>query len=1146
MKTGIEGLDTLLVSPPLMHDAVAPAVALPALKAYLVERGHQASIRDLNAEFLYDHIARGAFIRGFLNALVHSERRHESLFVFREREWSDSCFTHKPMHACTVEEIEESIFRDERARAHYYRCVARLFDLEAADCHLDAFREIAERDNPVLEAFYRERLAPFFADGFPAVVGISLTETTQLYATFLLIALVKRRSPGTRVLIGGAWCLASSPLHRPLLEAFPDLDGIVNYEGEIPLARVIEQAKGEAVGDIPGLMFRDGDVIREPTRFETVPMDALPVPDFSEFPLHLYPGLLLPVQTYRGCSWGKCVFCIGQESAAPRQTRSAKRVVAVMREHVARTGCHSFFLGESSTPLDRMEAIADEILAQGLRIQWSVLTRADRRYTPEVCTKLYRAGLRFMYVGLETMSTEHLDQLKKGIEPDEFFHTARHCAAAGLRVVAFIMNFPMNTMQDMEATFQAVYDHRDILEDLIVQLFRLPLATEAFRRPEIMGIEVMPAESRNLDVFGLEYRAKSGFDNQRFEQVERMWTRRFHRARGSRPKSSPECWIDGALRGKRYRPGPPLPVVGIAGFRAAGETPETAGIGLPERCLEQYLLRDPELADRFAIRARTLDEAAVMAAPEAAFGGDGAPALAAFWCDPADAARQVAACRAVKQAFPETIVVVAGLDADGAGQVLRAEPPIDLAVVGEWERPLEQMVRGWLMGEAIDRASIPGLAWRDGEAVRLPQAPAWTPLETMPAVLTRDTLREIGDTAWIETSRAHPARSYPAVRTAHDVWAALSVPGVSALRFTEPGIDRDVGHFEGVLDALVARTRPGAGPVLALTMRGMDEATAERLATASLRQARIPLTGIPDASLQRGLATLASRCARDRLAFEVAVGRDGDAGDFEAVLRWCWDQGWFFVQPQRPLGEPVSDGTGSPEREPDGSVPGGYAVLVNAFSAPEIAFFRTHGIDFPDLASRILHGPDLSVPRIGPGGLSEAALRALPRPPIFCRFLAALEATGLPERLVAVARDVCAYREAEHGLLQLRWRDPAVIGPKDADPDEPVRIAGSARVALQNDIAALLRGNAPDLADIAPRPLAWSLFVQPGMRRVVPIAPQDTALFDWLLEGLAAPGGVTFTDLVKRLQDERPETDPRTLAGLFRGLAGAGVLIRAG
>lgn len=113
--------------------------------------------------------------------------------------------------------------------------------------------------------------------------------------------------------------------------------------------------------------------------------------------------LFHPIVDGLGCSWGRCHFCTSARLFDRYYPRPPGDVVAEM-DALVRQGVSFFRFTSSDTPLRHGSEIAQAILSQGLRVRYSMFTRAGR--VTDERFKAYRlmikSGLRAVFIGGET------------------------------------------------------------------------------------------------------------------------------------------------------------------------------------------------------------------------------------------------------------------------------------------------------------------------------------------------------------------------------------------------------------------------------------------------------------------------------------------------------------------------------------------------------------------------------------------------------------------------------------------------------------------------------------------------------------------------------------------------------------------------
>jgi len=93
--------------------------------------------------------------------------------------------------------------------------------------------------------------------------------------------------------------------------------------------------------------------------------------------------------------------------------RSIERVIDEI-EYQSRKYHTKFFefIDECIAP-KRLMDIAKEIIKRGLEVYWSAESRIEKAFMKEELNKLYQAGCRILYMGLESASQKILDKMKK-------------------------------------------------------------------------------------------------------------------------------------------------------------------------------------------------------------------------------------------------------------------------------------------------------------------------------------------------------------------------------------------------------------------------------------------------------------------------------------------------------------------------------------------------------------------------------------------------------------------------------------------------------------------------------------------------------------------------------------------------------------
>ncbi len=251
----------------------------------------------------------------------------------------------------------------------------------------------------------------------------------------------------------------------------------------VPLAKLAYD--NGSIDDIPNLIYRkNGKTIR--TKRKEISMDNLPEPTYDK---EHYPDIdgkifIPPIEDSRGCSYGRCGFCVHTRIAGKRRVRPIEQLVQEMESFGTRV---SRLSGPSPMP----EYISDLIkLIPGRKI--SAFTYSFPGYDYAEISK----GLMGAFIGLESTDKHILENvLKKTDDTERYLQNAaemvkelkKHGTAT---IVSMMVPCPGETQSSMERSIEYLVD---IQPDFVVTLPMGPIpGTSITRRAkkdsEIAGV----------------------------------------------------------------------------------------------------------------------------------------------------------------------------------------------------------------------------------------------------------------------------------------------------------------------------------------------------------------------------------------------------------------------------------------------------------------------------------------------------------------------------------------------------------------------------------------------------------------------------------------------------------------------------------
>lgn len=271
----------------------------------------------------------------------------------------------------------------------------------------------------------------------------------------------------------------------------PGLSALVSGEVELRLPAIVDELlAGADVSRHDGVFVRDtGGRARGRTAAPLQELDAVPYPDFSDFPWSAYPNRIAPVITGRGCGWGACTFCSDVTSSAGRtwRSRSPSNVLGELAERHAQ-GVSRFVFTDlklnSSLLMWRSLIGGMQSVAPGA--QWigavHVGHDADNGLAESDLREAARSGCVRLTTGLETGSQRMADLMKKGTRLEGISAFLENAAAAGISCrCTMVLGHPGETADDVHASARFLAAHRHAIERVSLNRLQVIAGTTLHR-----------------------------------------------------------------------------------------------------------------------------------------------------------------------------------------------------------------------------------------------------------------------------------------------------------------------------------------------------------------------------------------------------------------------------------------------------------------------------------------------------------------------------------------------------------------------------------------------------------------------------------------------------------------------------------------
>lgn len=290
------------------------------------------------------------------------------------------------------------------------------------------------------------------------IIGFSILYSHMMQDSYRLITNLRKEGYKGHIIVGGTYPTLNA---REVLTKFPLIDSVCMVEGEITTLDLYRAlAEDGKLDKVRGLTYQDsklGIIQCEPRQL--VPrLDELPSPARDRFSEYQRMGGIVQIHSSRGCH-ANCSFCgtaafyrcaPGRKWRARSPKHSVDELKAILAQSISDEVWFTDdnFIGPGSIGNERALTIAEEILARGLRVKLVIQSRADNLRL-ETLRALKRAGLRKIYIGVESGTHRHLATYNKWIDPSQNWTALKMIEAEGIYAeLGFIGFDPYTTLDE--------------------------------------------------------------------------------------------------------------------------------------------------------------------------------------------------------------------------------------------------------------------------------------------------------------------------------------------------------------------------------------------------------------------------------------------------------------------------------------------------------------------------------------------------------------------------------------------------------------------------------------------------------------------------------------------------------------------------
>ena len=314
-------------------------------------------------------------------------------------------------------------------------------------------------EQDVADSIQRER---------PVLVGISSITGAQIRGGLKAARVVRQADPTLPLVWGGV-----HPTLCPDSTLKDDLcDVVVMGEGEITLVELADCFRERTdLGTVPGIGYKREGKLQFTQKVPLIEdLDVIPKPNYDLLEMEHYftsaPSTgeaQLQLVTSRGCPFD-CEFCYNLKFNERRfRYHSAERVVSDIVDLVERFQIRSLFIEDDyffGHP-GRVEQICDLLIEKDLQLLIQVPCRIDYLYkrSPEMIDKLYRAGFKELWIGVESGSEKRLKEILKRTTLDQVREVNQLLSESDVYVkYGFMAGFPKEERKETLETADFMFE----------------------------------------------------------------------------------------------------------------------------------------------------------------------------------------------------------------------------------------------------------------------------------------------------------------------------------------------------------------------------------------------------------------------------------------------------------------------------------------------------------------------------------------------------------------------------------------------------------------------------------------------------------------------------------------------------------------
>ncbi len=437
----------------------------------LSDKGIEEAVNKLNLEILRSEGEKNDYLRKIysLYELVGKDKILEAVSALKET--SDMRTINRAKRIC---EIGRYVYSAPYYPAYFdsNRYEPGIGEVNNVNTLIEA---IEDRGKNIFYTLF-EKYADSHIDKFD-VWGITVASSNQLVPAFTLAEIIKSRHPDKKIVIGGAILpyMYTAVLNSP--ELFRYADCFIFGEGETPLLKWLGHLeKSIALEQVPNIMYLKDGLVKTTLEQSIENINSLDTPDYEGTAWGSYFSSQNSISyvSSRGCYWNKCSFLgLTSNYSQMYRIRDIKLVLEDIGKLVNLWGVRYINFNDEALSPGRLKQLAEGIRGRNLEFYWTCLCRPDAGMDRDLFELCYKAGLRIISFGLESVSGTLLQKRNKDFHSSDIPNILRSSHEAGIwNNIYLIAGFPDETENDIPMIKQFLKENIEYIDSLGYGCFR--------------------------------------------------------------------------------------------------------------------------------------------------------------------------------------------------------------------------------------------------------------------------------------------------------------------------------------------------------------------------------------------------------------------------------------------------------------------------------------------------------------------------------------------------------------------------------------------------------------------------------------------------------------------------------------------------